>query len=281
MFIKAIDGKSRVSADCEGVNLSRFGSVTLVSIGISMPFGTVVFLFDLLLGAIDKKLHDSQMKVLKKLLEDKEVEKIMHDCRQDADALSKCQSIELINVWDTQVIYQELRDPNRGLNLNDTLEKFGCPKNLIRGDSASKYRTNERYWETRPLSREMLDCAAGDVVYLFDLYHAQQKEVNHPSCKITIDKIKTKCIEKVDAFRSCRFDRKVSIPSDRIGLVIGRNGCTIRSIEKQSGAIVTRCSSGEITLLGHTEKQLNTAEKLVKDRAFCFYQDEDWEILFE
>ena len=75
---KAIKDGKTIAVDCEGVNLSRFGSVTMVNIA----FRNQVYLIDVL--KIGKKVFD---RGLRSILEDKLITKLMFDCREDADAL--------------------------------------------------------------------------------------------------------------------------------------------------------------------------------------------------
>lgn len=96
---------SVIALDCEGCNLSRTGRVCLIQVAIpSNP--TEVFLFDLVdmsLGARQLVKHG-----LGTILADPQITKVIHDCRQDSDALYHQLGIRLEGVFDTQAAYVEL-----------------------------------------------------------------------------------------------------------------------------------------------------------------------------
>ena len=136
-FIDLIQGgQQSISFDLEGVNLSRLGSITVASIGIkSSDESVIVFIFDMLTR--DASLLHNMKGVLKAILEDVHIEKIIHDCRKDADALMHQEGIMLMNMFDTSVydihIHQEkLRGLPRRSKLNDLLGKYDCSRNLKR-----------------------------------------------------------------------------------------------------------------------------------------------------
>eukprot|EP01068_Selenidium_serpulae_P001467 Selendium_serpulae@DN160_c0_g1_i1.p1 len=84
-----------VAFDCEGVNLSRIGS-------ISIGFSNKVFLFD-----VGDNPDPEVVKEVKRLFEAPTVRKIVHDCRMDSDAMSHilgnpdhhCSPKQLIHQW--------------------------------------------------------------------------------------------------------------------------------------------------------------------------------------
>lgn len=86
-----------LAVDCEGVQLSRTGALTLVQIATSES--PTVFLFDV--HSIRER--DVLVRTLKVLLEDHTRAKILHDCRRDAEALFYQLGIRINNVIDTQV----------------------------------------------------------------------------------------------------------------------------------------------------------------------------------
>ncbi|CAD7976096.1 unnamed protein product [Amoebophrya sp. A25] len=69
-----------IALDAEGVDLGRLGRLSIVQLATSD--GTC-FILDVL----DKKKDDLLACWLRDLLEDDGVEKIIHDCRMDSDAL--------------------------------------------------------------------------------------------------------------------------------------------------------------------------------------------------
>ena len=87
---RVLKEQRKLAVDCEGVNLGKDGKLTLVQVAAQEP-GTVrrnskveaepVYLFDIL--TCGKKV----VAVLKDLLEDGNVLKVLHDCRNDSIAL--------------------------------------------------------------------------------------------------------------------------------------------------------------------------------------------------
>ena len=137
--------KRFVAFDAEGVDLSRLGTIDLVSIGILCGEVCRIFLFDLMgLGGSSKakdimaaKVGDvsatiSAIDALKIVLEDPSVVKIVHDYRMDRDALYGHHGISLTSVFDTSVWESKLTSSPRRSNLNDTLLKHMCETNLCR-----------------------------------------------------------------------------------------------------------------------------------------------------
>ena len=92
-FARAELGHEQVAFDCEGINLSRIGTVELISICFS---SLKVFLIDFG-GTSDRTIQEQ----VKRLFESNEIIKIIHDCRMDSDALFHRHGISLKNVHDT------------------------------------------------------------------------------------------------------------------------------------------------------------------------------------
>lgn len=84
-----------VSFDCEGINLGAKGRLTLVQLG---TIRGEAFIFDLL--TCPEMINDGG---IKSLLENDNVIKIIHDCRNDSVNLYTQFNILLRNVFDTQV----------------------------------------------------------------------------------------------------------------------------------------------------------------------------------
>jgi hypothetical protein len=78
-FERAESGLERVAFDCEGINLSRIGTVELISICFS---SLTVFLIDF--GGTPDRIIEEHVK---RLFESNTIIKIIHDCRMDSDAL--------------------------------------------------------------------------------------------------------------------------------------------------------------------------------------------------
>ena len=86
-----------VAVDCEGRDLSRAGTLALVQVSNER---NQCFIFDLVPGDNFTVFFDLGLRAL---LESADVMKVMHDCRNDADALSHLAHVTLHNVVDTQI----------------------------------------------------------------------------------------------------------------------------------------------------------------------------------
>ena len=101
---------NEITCDCEGVDLSRTGPVTLLQLSGTHPTPSgclpQVFLFDVLaLGPtiFDIDPTEGNGHTLKGLLEHPSYLKITFDCRSDSDALYHQFGVVLRNVLDVQV----------------------------------------------------------------------------------------------------------------------------------------------------------------------------------
>lgn len=99
IFSKITSG--HIFCDCEGVDLSREGKICLVQVA---TLEGKVFLFDVL----DKRRDDPLVCILRTILEDEQVTKIIHDCRMDSDALWHLLGIRLENVHDTSMWHSSI-----------------------------------------------------------------------------------------------------------------------------------------------------------------------------
>ncbi|GAB0089948.1 5'-Nucleotidase, C-terminal [Sergentomyia squamirostris] len=175
----AVNEQVVISFDCEGINLGAKGQLTLVEIGTTRG---EAFIFDIL--TCPEMVVDGGLKVL---LESENVIKIIHDCRNDSINLYNQFSILLRNVFDTQSAHAILQLQNHGkqvykvknVSLNTLCEMYGAPINPMKDQLKNVYRRDQKYWARRPLSRDMLLYAAGDVLVLINeqLYAAMASAI--------------------------------------------------------------------------------------------------------
>ena len=182
-FISAVDkillsgdeNTWRVAFDCEGIRLSRVGTVDLVSICLSTM---EVFLVDFGGDACPQIL-----KKVKELFESENVTKIIHDCRMDCDALFHIHGIKVNNVHDTSCFHYMIMG-NDATSLNDVPRFNSIEQNSIRSNGV--YNLNPRFWSTRPLTKEMVKWASSDVGRLFHLAASQLTHLSSASKKICV-----------------------------------------------------------------------------------------------
>ena len=207
----------RVAFDCEGVNLSRFGSVEIVSV----CFPTLnVYLVD-----FGGTVCPGILKSVTDLFESASVTKVIHDCRMDCDALYHLHGIQVKNVHDTSC-FHSVEDSN----LNDVLSYNGMSINSARDKSV--YIRNPRFWCTRPLTTTMVEWASSDVKSLFALADAQLSGMTSASKSAAMAK-SSQYSNKPWGMKVCRV---LSVRNP--GLFIGRRGQNLRSLQKRTGTLI-------------------------------------------
>lgn len=232
LFIAAVDEillieegsePARVALDCEGVNLSRLGSVELITICFS---SMTIFLVDLG-GNTDIKI----LKSVKDLCENDKVVKIIHDCRMDCDALFHHHGIKLNNVHDTSCFHYAITG-SLDKNLNCVLTYNGINQNEVRDKRV--YKSNHAFWATRPLTQMMVNWASSDVDKLF---HVASRQLE---CCAS-EKVKTCALVNSNNYSSYARDMKVQSGlrvTKPIGLFIGRGGVNLRSLQRRTKTLV-------------------------------------------
>ncbi|XP_064619850.1 uncharacterized protein LOC135483161 [Lineus longissimus] len=194
--IAAIKKESLISMDCEGVKLSRNGSLTVLSIGT--PSKT--YLFDVM------KIGEAVFgKDLKEILVSTSIVKLVFDCRRDADALWHLFKVKLANVMDIQLMqilyerthpdekstsqkdmeahhraYKDKSPMKRALfdwprirSLVNCIEWYLKDSSLLavkKKVSLTTTGTDQEMWGKRPLTEDMQRYASLDVQCLFVLY---------------------------------------------------------------------------------------------------------------
>ncbi|KAG5677361.1 hypothetical protein PVAND_007125 [Polypedilum vanderplanki] len=157
-----------ISFDCEGVNLGTKGQLTIVEIGTVRG---EAFIFDL--QVCPQLITDGG---LRNILEDENIIKIIHDCRNDAYNLYTQYNVLIKNVFDTQSAHAVLQYQDTGkqvykvknVSLNTLCEMYNAPINPMKDQLKNIYKRDPKYWSRRPLSRDMLLYAASDVLVLIN-----------------------------------------------------------------------------------------------------------------
>jgi len=236
-FISEVDsmlvqGKSvqRVAFDCEGVCLSRIGSVELVS--ICFP-NLDVYLIDLNGTACPRVVQ-----AMESLFESEAVLKIIHDCKMDCDALYHHHEIILNNVHDTSCFHDIITN-TENTNLNNVLIYNGINVNTERDTSV--YKKNPRFWSDRPLTDKMISWATADVDKLFVLADRQLGCIS--------DSSKAKALAKSTKYTATARDMKVvsGLSVRNPGRFIGKGGANLRSLTNRTNTHVYQ-HEGEWTI---------------------------------
>lgn len=241
------DGVSELAWDCEGVELGRFGSVTV----IQFASRDRCYILDLLCPH-----REAILDFAKTLLEDPKVTKIIHDPAADSDALYHLHGITVVNVHDTQAWHMIANCLRKRPNLNATLGAYGCDLGHSRDDDI--YSVNYKIWETRPFTQLMLDRASSDVKHLFTVWDEQ---------------VKNKSLESLSRmqsdYRLCHmrdaYVRRFQLRANAIAQFIGRQGVNIQARERSSGCSFTRKREGDVWVIyGRTQELVDRAFEAVQ-----------------
>mmetsp|Transcript_11791 Transcript_11791/g.15394 ORF Transcript_11791/g.15394 Transcript_11791/m.15394 type:complete len:272 (-) Transcript_11791:271-1086(-) len=174
----------KVSVDLEGTNLCRAGTICLIQMrGLSQNGNTPIYLFDIV--ALGKTAFEEGG--LRSILENGWFEKIMFDCRGDADALFHLYGVRLYGVYDLQVLHTLMFSTHNDMylkGLKKVLEDF------FSSTISDPYHLNSvlfelkqvkesgkvifdpakggsvTVWENRPLPQTLRKYAALDVQFL-------------------------------------------------------------------------------------------------------------------
>mmetsp|Transcript_7188 Transcript_7188/g.10686 ORF Transcript_7188/g.10686 Transcript_7188/m.10686 type:complete len:276 (-) Transcript_7188:249-1076(-) len=244
-----------LALDCEGVDLGRTGEICIIQISTRDR----CFLFD---------VHEltsnccEMIDVLKNILEDISIVKIIHDCRMDSDALYHLLGIRLVNVHDTQAWDYAIRGVK--VSLNNLLSNYDLPQNNERDSNV--YVENLRFWATRPLTRKMITWASGDVENLFQIHDRQNCDASS-SQRLEASSISE---EYVNAVRECLV-ASVQLHETQIGRFIGPKGKNIRALTEK----VPEChlkfrtlgkggASNTVIVYAPNEKSMNKVRRLLR-----------------
>jgi 3'-5' exonuclease len=263
-FIDAIKGKTIVTFDVEGVNLSRTGQPTLCSVGIDFLFHVHVFVFDISDIAVDHQRR--QINTLKSLLEATTITKIIHDCRQDSDSLNEFFGIRIVNVFDTSVYNMEIKGSMQRDNLNNTLAYYDCPINPGRNNKAF-YKERPNYWLERPLTAEQITSAAQDVTSLFLLRERILQGINYMSYN-RLKQIQKASEDAISENREKRFVHYMEIPKKRSSHLLGPGRLRLRHVVIMSKKAVSDRKKEGFLILALTQADLDNAINMMKDVAW-------------
>ena len=266
-FLEAVDRamddtSSLVAFDCQGINLSRIGTVEIVSISIESS-EDIVYLLDM--GPKrDADLRQDLTKTLKCLLESQTTRKIVHDCRMDCDALFHLHGIRVNNVHDTSCYHTVLYPYQEDSSLNKTLENNGFAINSIGNRDVYKY--NPAYWGSRPLTAQMKEWASGDVDKLLELARKQEDAFQMKGSSY-LKKARDMSGKWATHVVNMALDTSVKcrIPTARF---IGSGGSNVRSVCKRTGTVIyqDRGAVGSSWMVFYsTQDALNSVRRAMGD----------------
>ena len=150
-FLLHLNKEKILSIDTEFVREKTFFPIlSLIQIAID----NVVYLFDY-------KEKNNQYNFLREIFSNKNYLKIFHDCEQDIEILNYNFSINISNVFDTQL-------GNAFTDLEHHISYKNLAKNILGVEIDKKQQKSN--WLKRPFTSQQINYAAKDVIYLQKIY---------------------------------------------------------------------------------------------------------------
>lgn len=183
---------SIVAIDAEGVQLSRTGPLTILSIG-GIDKTAPIYVVDVQTLGADVVFTDATGS-LKSLLENAQITKVTFDCRSDSDALWHQFGVSLTGVLELQVLDQAVRIQrgetppqnclyvNRGqVQMLQGLEVVAKRNGITLQQMNAPHKSCSTIWARRPLDATSIEYAANDILAIKLLYHCLQSVALMPA----------------------------------------------------------------------------------------------------
>ncbi|XP_064481629.1 piRNA biogenesis protein EXD1-like [Ornithodoros turicata] len=176
--LNVLKNQTVIGIGYDGFKIGRSGCLSLLAVSTA----DTVYLFDILVLK-----NDPFDQGLKEILESKDIEKVIHGCRQISDCLYHLFQVELDNIFDTQVadvvVFRNQNHYNRGGDVRGEEATFVrglqyCLKVFLGFSHDQLKYTRSRQnpeeedtsaWRQRPLSLSQIDSLVKDVIYLREL----------------------------------------------------------------------------------------------------------------
>jgi exonuclease 3'-5' domain-containing protein 1 len=172
VFLSSITSSSTLYIDCEGNNLSRHGTVSIVTI-LVQPQGLIRLIDVLALGKESFTTASRDGKTLKSILESPSITKCFWDVRNDADALWALYQINIAGVIDIQLLENASRDGNKRLvhGLDKCVQRdlklgFMELNQWIRTKKEIKNLMSADIFAVRPMDPKTVQYCANDIIHL-------------------------------------------------------------------------------------------------------------------
>lgn len=183
-FLSSIPPSCTLYLDLEGNNLSRHGTISLITI-LLHPQKTVHLIDVLTLGTTAFTTPSNNAKTLKSILEDLNIPKCIWDVRNDADALWAHYNINLAGITDIQLLENASRSDDktyiRGLDKciqHDLSLGFIERERWLRTKKDIKALMPFNIFGVRPMSDKTVQYCVGDVTHLPELYTVYLERIN-------------------------------------------------------------------------------------------------------
>ncbi|KAK3597223.1 hypothetical protein CHS0354_004975 [Potamilus streckersoni] len=175
--VARLEREALVAVATEGINVGREGPITLVQIATC---GGTVYIFDVI---VNRDLVEKGR--IKVILENEKILKVMNECSSPSAAFNYQFAVTLQNVFDTQIAHLVIEE-HKGRQLPTRMKLSEICLHYC--EDPSKYYTYDwradtkemwskflgNFWGQRPMTSEMVEFAAGDVLVLIpDVYRNQ------------------------------------------------------------------------------------------------------------
>ena len=164
---------SMIAVDLEGINLSRTGQISLVTVAT----GTAVYVFDVV--ALGHRVFACG---LEEVLAANHILKLLFDCRTDVDALKFQFNVDVGPICDLQVtcMLHCLPAPKRSylMGMKKAFERLGVfdaatseLKEMVANATFENLGGDPQLWLERPLLGELFQYSVSDVKFFFIVFH--------------------------------------------------------------------------------------------------------------
>ncbi|KAM0499074.1 hypothetical protein ACHAP8_005778 [Fusarium lateritium] len=192
-FISSISQSSTLYLDLEGNNLSRNGTLTIITVLIHPT--RVIGLIDVqTIGNLAFTTPSANRKTLKAILEDPQTPKRLWDVRNDADALWAHHQVRLAGVTDIQLLENAPRAGGRTYvrGLDTCVEKDLWLKAMevhrwTKTKREVKALMHSDIFSRRPLDAKTMQYCVNDVIHLPALYNIYAKRTDKQWMKKVMD----------------------------------------------------------------------------------------------
>ncbi|OBT60377.1 hypothetical protein VE03_10228 [Pseudogymnoascus sp. 23342-1-I1] len=183
-FLSSIPPSSTLYVDLEGNNLSRHGTVSLITILVH-PQGVVRVIDVLVLRDLAFTTTSISGKTLKGVFEDPDMPKCAWDVRNDADALWAHYHVKLAGVTDIQLLENASRASDKkyvhGLDNSVQFDlKLGFKEAKRWSQTKKDIRSlmSANVFATRPIDTKTVQYCINDVIHLPNLHHLYLKRID-------------------------------------------------------------------------------------------------------
>lgn len=162
-----------VGVNCKGSDVGPKGRITQVTVSTC---DDDVYIFDV--RRQPKIIIDG---AVIRLFQSRELVKVFHNCSADCSALKKLYGVDVNNYFDTQVAFSTILEqsgfPPRKVSLSHLCERFVIDR--YEPDRTQQMKmTDVNFWALRPITREMIDISAADVLPLVQIYFNLQHDLS-------------------------------------------------------------------------------------------------------